>query len=119
MCLTLESNARRLIAKKDIKCYKFMMIIDGKHLTPYRQVPLQLESELQQPEFIGSFAYIDIGIHSYKHLKDAKRIAKKYNNKSEPHYVIECIIPKDAEYYEGQTMCKEGYVSNRIKLINK
>lgn len=128
MCLTVNKNARRRIAKKDIIVYKHIMLEDGKYLTSYMKIPI-IFNKLYKSELIfdkkltfGSGTYLDIGLHSFKLKSDAIEQSIYWNE-----ILVQCIIPKGSEYYIGGfdiiintstgDALYESYASNKIKYI--
>jgi hypothetical protein len=79
------------------------------YITPYRNVNIEIgetyTSKLEKPLFYE----INIGIHSFCDLIDAK------NDGGDVY--AKCIIPKGSEYYEGTFCDCSSYASNTIKYL--
>lgn len=156
MCLIIESGIEKpLVAGQDIKCMKvvFKVFDSPEHFT-YRPVYnynpefryMIGEEAVEKIQTVnGLFTIIvNSGLHSFNHefngwkrfavwLEKAKRSEDKNktcyyfsNDKKVEIAVLECIIPKGSEYYEGQANCinrdKEeagSYVSNRLLPVRE
>lgn len=92
------------------------IVINGKELpkkdyyvTPYRYADAEIgktyTSELENPIYND----INIGIHSFCDLQDAK------NDGGDVY--VKCIIPKGSEYYVGTFTHCSSYASNAIKYL--
>lgn len=82
--------------------------IRNKLMTPYRDALIEIGEEYVSG-LIKKGATVNIGLHSFKHEIDAKRDGGGV--------YAECIIPKGAEYYEGNFHESECYASNRLKYV--
>lgn len=122
MCLTIWRFTRKKIAKKDIHCFKILILIDGKYYAPIRQVKYTLneiyESELGKPNPVDSFLYRDIeeGFHTLANRKEAERLLLNVYPSSSCNNAVLCyaFIPKGAEYYKGAYAYCTGYASNKL-----
>lgn len=116
MCLT---KAKRIRFKKDIVCYKMLLIDYNFDLySPYQH----------EKYFIGETKVIDSGvpnfidnaitgnaIHTYKYKRTAIRIAKQcYYSEC---CIVKCIIPKNSEYvYKGYFGPNRAYACQKLFL---
>jgi hypothetical protein len=108
MCFIIDKkHPNKLVAKKDIKCYKVL-------LNGYQSPVMGFEYELNRlytgllgtPSYDGFYNQITLGFHSYSR----KRKIPLYSKKCEK--LVKCIIPKDSEYYYNHNL--HEYVSNQI-----
>jgi hypothetical protein len=97
MCLTNISNKK--IAETDIKCYKVVRKRNNKFSSLYQYAKVNL-NKTYYSDIITIDNKIEIGLHSFKTLNDVKKLFH-LRGLTDIYCVIECIIPKDAEYYEG------------------
>ena len=121
MCWVSKTIPIKNIAEKDIICYKIFhiqnIILDKWKIQklyseymnflyiPYKeQVYINLKIENNISDKIITFGY-----HSYSTIERA--IDEIYNN-SKYYTIVECIIPKDSEYYINS--CQEIVSSNII-----
>jgi hypothetical protein len=126
MCLLIDNDIKPTVAENDIKCYKVVIIKTEdniKYLTYYREVEVELgETYYSKFTFTKSFIYItklklEEGLHSFKSLNDAKYFNQN-RTLDEDRIIIECIIPKGAEYYEGDFYHYDKKLNINIKSIN-
>jgi len=125
MCLTLNKESKLRVATRDIKVYKMMMIrSDGKEITPFNDYELK-QTNITELQIKPSIHYsIDLGFHSYAKLSDANAQAKCWDADNYDHYVVRCIIPKGAKYWDGTSNNianyngkLKSYVSNKLNRL--
>jgi hypothetical protein len=85
---------------------------DSTILTPYQNVEIKI-GETYKSKLIKNDSLIEDGIHSFKSLKVAKRLASFDENK----FVAKCIIPKGSEYYIGNFNDYVSYASDTLKYV--
>lgn len=105
MCLQIKSTQRRdkegfpipTTAKKDIICYKWLERTNNKKLySPYYgKHPLKIGQRMKAKLGISTHA-VNEGIHAY-YSKKADLI-----NCCLDSVIVECIIPKGAQYIKGK-----------------
>lgn len=112
MCLyTLQEKPQT--ARKNITCYK---VIQKNMCSLFRS------------EFVWEFGKVyettmdavkrhtvDKAFHSFCSLEDTQR---EYSHSNKPCMVVECTIPKGAQYYSGSQATDEGYASNKL-IVNR
>ena len=112
MCLyTLEKKPQT--ARKNITCYKVIQ----KNMR-----------SLFCFEFVWEFGKVhettmdtvkgeavEKAFHSFCSLEDT---AREYSHSNKPCMVVECTIPKGAQYYSGSQPRGEGYASNKL-IVNR
>jgi hypothetical protein len=117
MCLDLRTDQKRndcnapipLIAKKDIICYKYLVILDkGKYKTPYRDFVVKHKATMEATLRCSQYSVYE-GIHAFTSLKKAK--VKIIGNKGA--VVVEAIIPKGAQYFRGKD---SDIVATKMKI---
>lgn len=123
MCLQTTQKEPK-VARKSISCFKVVKTYrkDEKLYTPFRDYQIFLgrtfESDLGTPvpmppdEF-----YVEVGIHTFKHLKDALRVRDLLEIGSIwAHYrIVKARIPWGSSYYEGDFEAEgESYASNKV-----
>jgi hypothetical protein len=82
-------------------------------LTPFQNVEIKI-GETYKSELIGYGLSIEDGIHSFKSLEAAKRIASFDKNS----FVVKCIIPKGSKYYVGEYGNGHvSYASDTLKYV--
>ncbi len=119
MCLRLNINAIKYIAEGNIKVFKVLIYRNGHLEAPVLNYTYTINTlnTLQYPlQLIKSWhkAYIEEGFYSFKYKSDAIDYAFNCFLAITKTCVVECIIPKDSEYYtDGKVI-----VSNKI-IINK
>lgn len=87
--------------------------------TPFQEVGVEIgetySSNLYPCEY--DFTLLNVGLHSISDLYDCIEYADKERN----CIVVECIIPKGAEYYEGDwdimVSTIKGYASSKLKYV--
>lgn len=117
------------IAKEDITCYKIIIFEDEQIKSQTNYYPYQLgelnklEDDLDPHYFDETYRpahkrpaimIISRGFHSFRDVREEDK--KNYNKEHvfDAERVVECTIPKGAEYFMNQY----EYVSNQI-IINK
>lgn len=145
MCLIVK-NDKPKIAKKDITCYKLLMVRVGdfmgnewtKHyLSPFLNYPWWNigETATDRAEWrIDKFPWLASiglgydfrykigqgGFHTFKRRKTALRVGENAGflaPPSENFVVVKCTIPKGTEYYYGENSDGEkSYCSKSLKL---
>ena len=116
MCLYCKNNKR--IAEKDILCYKVLAMTEtGDYISPYKDFPYEL-GKLVQSSLIydDESKHVDIGLHTYKCLFDAKALAVIRRN----YFVFEAVIPKGSQYFEGEDLSRgKSYASDKLIIKYK
>lgn len=110
MCLFSEQKTP-LVADKDIACYKILIPVDGKFITPYRDfifstnVVVKDEAEEHIGEIFGMIEITSGFFHSFirkdRVLEEIKTLQRKLP-KGTKLKVFKAIIPKGSAYYVGQ-----------------
>lgn len=130
MCLCLRGN-RGVIAEADIVCYKVVKDGDISKLTAetenifytyYQGFPVEMGKEFDSLLIIKNNR-IDIGLHSFAILEDAKeflmRKALAWSDKN--LYIVKCIIPKGSKYCDGffvsYTKKFESFASDTLRYV--
>lgn len=104
MCLILKRNESPKIAEEDIVCHKLLLC--GNKEDTFFTLHRNIEVNITEPLYaMGKerkrFKNIGEGfIHTYQSWE---RVCDVYL--SVDTYIIECIIPKGTEYYEGMDSC--------------
>lgn len=117
MCLILQEGARKKTATEDMIVYKVISLYcDGSYVTPYQYASVKLgetyTSELRKEK---NDSIVEIGIHSFKNLVDARN---EKNYWDDPQEIVKCIIPKGSKYYEGDFSCLvDSYASTALKYL--
>ena len=120
MCLRIQSTLKT--ADEDIVCYKvlqknmrsyhysdFIWEIGKTYSTKMDTIDISTKMNA-----ININGFVEKGFHSYSSLIDAKR---EYFQDFRPCIIVECIIPKDADYYIGtQPWESLGYASNQLMV---
>jgi hypothetical protein len=111
MCLRIQSTLKT--ADEDIVCYKVLQ----KNMRSYHYSDFIWEIGKIYNTKMGTInisGVVEEGFHSYSSLDDAKR---EYFVDISPCIIVECRIPKDANYYIGtQPLQCLGYVSNQLMV---
>jgi len=112
MCFIIDAkHSEEKIAKKDIVCYKRLMISPtGNFLSPYQLKPYKLNILCRSKLELSSYNTICVGIHSYS----CKKKATSCLNRVYFEVLAKGIIPKGSRYYYNPI--RHEYVSNRIIL---
>ena len=125
MCL--EAYGKK-IATEDIVCYKVLVKKEGKLMSLFYKHEWVFGKEYEEEDPITDFYEIGQGaFHSYKNLRDAIDNSNHVSGSwvlrggaIDDIIVVECIIPKGAEYYYGYTLDEEpSYASKKIKIIGQ
>lgn len=131
MCLCIKGsynskcdpNKFKKIAKKDIVCYKVCKLIFKNKKSIYQSICQQFNYELGYHYYQtdkkfrygygygGGYIAVFVGLHSYTQLNKAKS-----NSLKKIHKIIECVIPKDSEYFVG---VDNDYVSDNLIFIKE
>lgn len=114
MCLDLKITATKRTAKKDITCYKYLVLKNENGVsylqTPYRDCIVSIgeiyQSKLEINYYwnCGPTKELNQGLHSFVNLEDARSSHPEYYYEKGENSVIyvKCIIPKGTKYYLGQ-----------------
>jgi hypothetical protein len=116
MCLYVKDQIEPLIADRDIKCWKVVYFLSSynynTYVTCYRDKPVLFNTLIKDNNFqerkVGTS--IDIGLHTIKTRKEARKLASYY----EKHIVIKATIPKGSRYWKGYYCECECYCSDAI-----
>lgn len=130
MCFIFSDNTKRLIAQKDITCYKIVYRrkerLKDTYISRYQNhtyrirkiqeqinlIPLQIKRTIFPSNTEVQMTEINEGYHSYKKQSNLSLwITFAY-----PNFCLceaKFIIPKGTVYYENDT----EYVSERIKMV--
>lgn len=112
MCLTNLTTKEPLTAKKDIVCWKPVMIVGGEIFSLYRSFIYKLSKRYKTKILFASEDAVEEGFHSYIKKRDCAVIVLLFGGT-----MVECIIPAGSKYYKGvfnhETLCP-NYVSNQI-----
>lgn len=134
MCLYIKQNAKCMVAREDIVCYKVLFENpQGDFRSPFMWVPYDLTSKCEKVTMlVDSCGSVQCGYHTYVYEEDAERLAdilmehKDENEKNEKYVIARCLIPTGSEYYVGDVYTgykeeigengelPEGYVSDYI-----
>ena len=126
MCLIL-TQLKPKIADKDIVCYKLVKRTEIKGIYKssfqrFEYVIRQLYTNNIDIEFIDKFIYyrncvwyfIEEGMfHSYANYSHAAL------NHAPDEFIVKCIIPKGAYYFEGYFGDSPSYASSQIKILEE
>lgn len=135
MCLS--SLKKHFITEDDIICYKVVKKIHNRYRSKFYNFPYSIgktykskivngiEYQWRATEYVLS-PTVEQGIHSYKHLVNAK-IALKEQRHGSKLTILKCIIPKGSICYEGMfyqsinydDYAFESYASDKIKIIEE
>lgn len=130
MCLEIKKTSKKYTAKKDLVCYKHLILANDKYYTPYQLSNVEIGREYSSGLMRTTYknrAYVGVGLHSFKKLSDCVNDAnqenqhQRYNDElyklGDIRYVIvKCIIPAESKYYFGNFCFNtESYASNKIK----
>ena len=120
MCLYSKQKTP-LIADVDIICYKILIPIDGKFVTPYRDfcfdinVLVQDEAEEHISEIFGMTEISSGFFHTFNSkegiIEEIKTLQRKLP-KGTKLKVFKAVIPKGSTYYVGQRsdMCSKALI---------
>ena len=124
MCLVSKSGTP-LTSAYDIKCYKILVPIGDKFLTPYRDFNFPINKVItskdgERPfEYNGFFLVSEGYFHSYKNLTAARKKVedlKRKLPKDKIPKVFEAQIPSGTSFFEGQS---EDICSKSLKIIKE
>ena len=120
MCLNLSEKYKLQIAKRDIVTYKVVKITNERYFTPYLSYRVELgglySSSLKTVMNFFGRDVCTIGIHSFRTLRDAKKLRKMEEvNSGTRMGIVRCVIPKNGCYYTGHFAGLDGYASDTIK----
>jgi hypothetical protein len=114
---------------EDIICYKILEKTKKGFITPYRRVPVDVESKIMRAEgeireyteFDERVKKVSKGvIHTFKNLDDAYGELKFLMSISTSEFkVYECIIPRGTLYYIGAYWKYPSYGSICIKFMSE
>lgn len=137
MCLEYVKTKEPLIATKDIKVYKWLIVSsfsyfnpetnDGIvvskrepiYVTPYRWTQVKIGetyTSILDPVKIGQNCWgkpspeVEKGLHSFGALKSAKE-------DNIGGVICECVIPKGSKYYKGSFGGNVSYASDTLTYI--
>ena len=133
MCFHSQTK-RFKIAKKDIKCYKMLIIpknyfigVNECLLTPVANKDVSKDIWTGKSPFVacgklkaeknlgktGGYIITKGVIHTFKYMDDAAKYVGKDS------VLFECVIPKGEKYIEGSDGWFFGYISKSIKFVKK
>lgn len=122
MCFRIHrKHGRKLIAEKDIECYKIVYLDEKKRIQSSVQgfiYKFGMRYDLGGPLYRSSFQdrIVDEGFHSYTVLEKVKTHAlKNLRSHKQGSRAVKCTIPAGSEYYYNPEY--KEYVSNSI-IIN-
>lgn len=140
MCLYTTSKKVQ-VAKEDIVCYKILIKLKKKgifHKSKYRApcsvfftyklkklYDLGKSLRINFNPYPGGLPYyiVDEGFHSFVNLQDAKCMLSEWIDTQEGQTIVQCIIPKGAEYVKGRISSSENspasYVSHQIICVKE
>lgn len=141
MCL-YTTNTKIRTAKKDIICYKILIKerkkgifrIFRKHT--YRAPFYSYYTyRLKKRHYLGESLIhvfttypvhpykVGVGFHSFVNIQDAKRMLSEWYDNQGGRTIVQCIIPKGAEYVKGTIDLSENspasYVSDEIICVKE
>lgn len=142
MCLYLTNIRKTRIAKEDIICYKilikerkrgiFRIFRKSTYRAPFNtHYTYQLKelNDLGRSLTIGINTYPDNlpvvreGYHSFVDVQDAKHMSSELYYIPGVMKIVQCIIPKGAEYIKGtisqSPTSPASYVSNKIICVKE
>lgn len=147
MCLYTKKN--KLIADHDIKCYKILQTLQAlknevgrnelnkwrergfEYLTPYNYFPMKIDTTYTDDNRPCVESADDLGIkdvsrgffHTFSHIEHALDTIGDCGMYGA--IVVECVIPKGTEYYEGSMVYEaavsgtlSSYASKTLKLTH-
>jgi len=124
MCLTKLTTKKAKVAKEDIVCYKVL----NKDLTsPYKYFQYELGGCTKSDLEINNDLSVQYGLHSFKYKKGANEEVEEWVTETTQRgdTIMQCVIPKGAEYYEGvfegarMYTDKASYASNELIVTKK
>lgn len=114
MCLEIKENQKSLIAKKDITCYKLVVVNNDGNLTTLFQKTSVILGNNYNSSIERYYNTIEKGIHSFTKLKEAKEFLKIIKDETTRVRIVKCIIPKDSLYFNGMFNNYKSMASNQI-----
>lgn len=124
MCLVSETKTPST-STYDIHCYKILIPVGGKLLTPYRDFlfpvgEVVVDKVDKEPSEVFGVLMIEGGyFHSYKNLTAAKKKVDELKRKVPKGQVLKiynAVIPAGVGYYEGQF---EDLCSKALKIVDE
>lgn len=136
MCLRFNKRPRRMKARRDITVYKhlidntdsrFSSMQQACMITSYRYAPVEVDNKtvykselVLDKKFLLGNMKVDVGLHSY-----ARKSTAVAEGRGLTEVVVECVIPKGAEYYAGyasctshsKKVCGDAYASTELKYV--
>lgn len=118
MCL-ITKQLTETTAREDIVCYKVLMNQDNSLYAYYHNFKYEI-GKLYRGSLVcskthstseGLYMNINEGFHSYSDIEYAK---SNYREILKPAVIVKCVIPKGANFFEGEQNCGRGYASNQI-----
>lgn len=111
MCLATKTNTPS-ISTNDIDCYKILIPVGGKLITPYRDFLFPVgevvtdEVEAPEPKSFGNVYLIEAGyFHAYDNIKSAKKLQEGFRRKASKRIefkVFKAIIPAGTPYFQNE-----------------
>lgn len=112
MCLATKTNTPSISAN-DIDCYKILIPVGGKLITPYRDFLFPVgevvtdEVEAPEPKSFGNVYLIEAGyFHAYDNLRSAMRkrseLMRRLFNKKTEFKVFKAILPAGTPYFQNE-----------------
>lgn len=120
MCL-YSNQIAPLVADKDIVCFKILIPVDGKFITPYRDFTFSTNVVVKdkEEEHVGEiFGMTEVSsgfFHTFttkeRVLEEIKTLQRKLP-KGTKLKVFKTVIPKGSAYYVGQRsdMCSKALI---------
>ena len=117
MCLDINKKAEKKLAKSDITCYKILLKKDGKLVTYFREVEVELGKTYESELFVNDYnTRVYDGLHSFKYFLGAVFVLIFMIHTSKTK-LVKCVIPKGSFYYEGWFSSVKSFASDRIKYL--
>lgn len=101
MCLKINGNVNPKTARKDITCYKVVICVGDRLLTPFKGVDVKRKVRYVSTLDRVYHNEIEKGLHSCKYWIGAYRLKRMFNEYRKVK-IIRCKIPKGSTYYEGK-----------------
>jgi len=125
MCFAIHPEYQeKLIAKKDIVCYKVLDKIESRYFGPYQGTEYRFgrvrKSVIGEVDEWKTHKQVGKGLHSYMTLKKAKYRHNDISYVCDGIAVLfECVIPKGSEYYKNPDGAKMEYISNQLIIVKR
>ena len=139
MCMYVSAYAKPRKARKDIECFKVVLLRIGS--AGLRHIMTPCQSTCLSPDVISGHVnfvarkycfdddkhyspngiYISRGfIHTFRRLKDAESFKNRLYVNGKP-LIYKCVIPAGTEYYKGEDESIEcpAYASDAIRFVKK